>query len=116
MNKSKVTPLQKAAKRILSSILSTNRASLLKRLMKAHRLSFSPCTIFSKLDKEHLCLCPLKKLLMNNLLNSWNEVIMFGGGLPNHTLVEPFNVVGKALYMISFGTPWSCIVILNVVM
>ena len=82
--------------------------------MKVWRLSFSPCSMFSKLDEERLCLWPSTKLLMNNLLNSWNEVMVFGGSLPNHTLAGPFNVVGKALHMISSGTPWRCMVILNV--
>jgi len=30
--------------------------------------------MFNKMDKEHLCFWPSTKLLMNNLLNSWNEV------------------------------------------
>ena len=84
--------------------------------MKVHRLSFSPYSMFNKPDKEHLCLCPLTKLLTNNLLNSWNKVMEFGGSLPNHTLARPFDVVGKALHMISFGTPWRCIVVFNVAM
>ena len=47
-------------------------------------------------------------------LNSWNEVMVFGGSLPNHTLTGPFNMVGKALHMISFGTSCKCMVVLNV--
>jgi len=35
--------------------------------------------MFNRLDKEHLCLWPPAKQLTNNLLNSWNEVIVFGG-------------------------------------
>ena len=31
--------------------------------------------------------------------------MVLSDSLPNHTLVGPFNVVGKALHMISFGTP-----------
>ena len=42
--------------------------------------------------------------------------MVFGGSLPNHTLAGPFNIVGKALHMISSGTPWRCMVILNVAM
>ena len=45
------------------------------------------------------------KLLTNNLLNSLNEVIVFGGNLPNQTLANPFKVSGKALHMISSRTP-----------
>ena len=82
--------------------------------MKVRRLSFSPYSMFSKLDEERLCLWPLMKLLMNNLLNSWNEVMVFGGSLPNYTLAGPFNLVGKALHMISSGTPCRCMVVLKV--
>ena len=82
--------------------------------MKVRRLSFSPYSMFTKLDEERLCLWPLTKLLSNNLLNSWNEVMVFGGSLPNHTLTGPFNMVGKALHMISFGTSCKCMVVLNV--
>jgi len=39
--------------------------------------------------------------------------MVFGGSFPNHTLAGPFKVVGKAPHMISFGTPWRCMVILN---
>ena len=56
--------------------------------------------MLSKLDEEHFCLWPSIKLLTNNLLNSWNEVMVFGGNLPNYTLVRPFNVVGNSLHMI----------------
>ena len=82
--------------------------------MKVWRLLFSPCSMFNKLDKDYLCLWPSTKLLTNNLLNSWNEVIMFGGSLPNHTLAGPLNVVGKALYMISSRMTWRCMIILKV--
>ena len=30
--------------------------------------------------------------------------MVFGGILPNHTLAGPFNMVGKALHIISSGT------------
>ena len=42
--------------------------------------------------------------------------MVFGGDLPNYTLVRPFSVVGKALYMISSKTPWRCMVVLNMAM
>ena len=84
--------------------------------MKVRRLSFSPCFMFKKLDEECFFLYSLTNLLTNNLLNSWNEVMVVGGSLPNHTLAGPFNVVGKALHMISFGAPWRCMVVLNVEM
>ena len=70
MNKSELIPLWKVVKINLLSISSTVRASLLKRVMKESKLSFSPCSIVSRLDEERLCLCPPIKLLTNNLLNS----------------------------------------------
>ena len=66
MNKLELTLLWKAANRSLSSTLTTLRASLLKRVMNDRRLSFSPCFMVNKLDKERLCLCPPMKLLTNN--------------------------------------------------
>ena len=63
MNKSELTPLWKVANNILSSISSTVRASLLKRVIKDRKLSFFPCSIVNKLDEECLCLCPPIKLL-----------------------------------------------------
>ena len=97
MNNSKLTPLYKIAKRILPSISSTNRASLLKRLMKEHRLSFSHCSMLNKLNEERFCLCLPMKLLTNNLLNSWNEVMLFGSNFPNHTLAGSFRLVENDL-------------------
>ena len=105
MNKSELTPLWKAAKNSLSSTSSTVSASLLKRLMKDHRLSFSPYSMVNRLDKEHLCLCPPMKLLTNNLLKSSKELTVFGGILLNHTHASPLRMVGKALHIISSGTP-----------
>ena len=105
MNKSELTPLWKAANNNLSSISFIIRASLLKRVMKDRKLSFSPCFIVNRLDEERLCLCPLIKLLTNNVLNSSKELTMFGGILLNHTRASPLRVVGKALHIISFGIP-----------
>ena len=70
----------------------------------------------SKLDEERLCLCPLMKLLTNNLLNSLKDITVLGGILLNHTRVGPLRVVGKALHIISSGTPWRCMVVLKVAM
>ena len=105
MNKSELTLLWKATNNNLSSILSTIRASLLKRVMKDHKLSFSLCSMVSRLDEERLCLYPLMKLLTNNLLNSLKELTVFGGILLNHTRTGPLKLVGKALHVISSGTP-----------
>ena len=56
------------------------------------------------------------KLLTNNLLNSLKELTELGGILLNHPRVGPLTVVGKALHIISSGTPWRCIVVLKVAM
>ena len=105
MNKSELTPLWKAANNSLSSISSTVRASLLKRVIKDRKFSFSLCSIVNKLDEECLCLCPLIKQLTNSLLNSSKEPTVLGGILLNHTHADPLRVVRKAVHMISSGTP-----------
>ena len=105
MNKSEFTPLWKAAKSNLSSTSSTVKASLLNREMKEHRLLFFPCFMVNRLDEERLCVYPPIKLLTNNLLNSSKELTMLGGILLNHTRAGPLRVVGKALHIISSGTP-----------
>ena len=56
------------------------------------------------------------KLLTNNLLNFWKELTVFGGILLKHTYASPLRVVGKALHIISSGTPWRYIMVLKVVM
>ena len=99
MNRSELTPLWKAANNNLLSI-----SSLLKRVMKDRKFSFSLCSMVSRLDEEHLCLCPLIKLLTNNILNSSKELTVFGGILLNHIHIGPLRVVGKALHIISNGT------------
>ena len=105
MNKSELTPLWKVANINLSSISSTVKASLLKRLMEDRKLLFSPCSIVSRLGEERLCLYPPIKLLTNNLLNSSKKPTVFRGILLNHTHVGPLWVVGKNLHIISSGTP-----------
>ena len=107
MNKLKLTPLWKAANSNLSSISSTLRASLLKQVMKDRKLSFSPCSMVSRLDEKRLCLYPPMKLLTNNLLNSSKELTIFGGILLNHIRASLLRVVGKALHIILSGTPSS---------
>ena len=105
MNIFELTLLWKVANSNLSSILSTVKASLLKRVIKDLKLSLSPCSIFSRLDEERLYLYPPIKLLMNNLLNSSKEPTVFGGILLNHTRAGPLKVVGKAIHIISSRTP-----------
>ena len=105
MTKLELTPLWKAVNNNLSSISSTVKASLLKRVMKDCKLSFSPCSIVNRLDEECLCLYHPIKLLTNNLLNYSKELTVFGSILLNHTCAGPLRVLGKALHIISFGTP-----------
>ena len=105
MNKSELTSLWKAAKGNLLSTSFTIRASQFKRVMKECKLSFSPYSVVNKLDEERLCLYPPMKLLTNNLLNSSKELTVFRGILLNHTRAGLLRVVGKALHIISFGTP-----------
>ena len=105
MTRSELTPLWNAASSNLSSTSSTVRASRLKRVIKDRRLSFSPCSMVSRLDEEQFCLCPPIKLLTNNLLNSSKELTELGGILLNHTRAGPLRVVGKALHIISSRTP-----------
>ena len=54
------------------------------------------------------------KLLTNNLLNSSKELTVLGGILLNHTRAGTLRVIRKALHIISFETPWRCIVVLKV--
>ena len=70
----------------------------------------------SRLDEERLCLWPPINLLTNNLLNSSKELTELGGILLNHIRAGPLRVVGKALHIILFGTPWRCIIVLKVAM
>ena len=52
-----------------------------------------------------LYLCLLMKCEVNWVLNFLKVLIELGISLLNQILVGPFNVVGKALHMISSGTP-----------
>ena len=52
-----------------------------------------------------LYLCPPMKCEVNWVLSSLKVLIEFGVNLLNQTLTGPFNVVGKALHMISSSTP-----------
>ena len=82
--------------------------------MKNCKLSFSPYSMVNRSDEERFCLYPPIKLLTNNLLNSSKEPTIFRGILLNHTRAGSLSVVGKALHIISYGTPWRCIVVLNI--
>ena len=52
-----------------------------------------------------LYLCPPMKCEVNWALTSLKVLIELGVSLLNQILAGPFNVVGKALHMISSGTP-----------
>ena len=54
------------------------------------------------------------KCEVNWTLNSLKVLIEFGVNLLNQILAALFNVVGKALHMISSGIPWRCIRVLKV--
>ena len=54
---------------------------------------------------DFLHLCPPMKCEVNWALSSLKVLIEFDVNLLNQILVGPFNVVGKALHMISPGTP-----------
>ena len=62
---------------------------------------------------DFLYLCPLMKCEANWALNSLKVPTELGASLLNQILADPFNVVGKALHMISFGTPYRCIRVLK---
>ena len=52
-----------------------------------------------------LYICPPIKCEVNWALNSLKVLMEFDVNLLNQILVGPFSVVGKALHMISSGTP-----------
>ena len=52
-----------------------------------------------------LYLCPPIKCEVNWALNSLKVLTELGINLLNQILIGPFSVVGKALHMISSGTP-----------
>ena len=52
-----------------------------------------------------LYLCPPIKCEVNWALNSLKVLMEFGVNLLNQILTGPFNVIGRALHMISAGTP-----------
>ena len=105
-------PLVKAVTRTLS-VSSIKSASLLKQVTYNLRLLSSHCLMFSMAMEDHLCLCPLMKCMTKWPLNSLKVETVFGVSLLNHTLVGPFNVIGKALHIISSGAPFKCMRVLN---
>ena len=70
--------------------------------------------MFIKHAVDLLHLCPPMKCEVNWALNSLKVLIELSVNLLNQILAGPFNVVGKALHMISSGTPWRCIKVLKV--
>ena len=62
---------------------------------------------------DFLYLCPPIKCEAHYALNSLKVLMEFDINLLNHTLVGPFNVVGKAQHMISSATPCKCIKVLK---
>ena len=64
--------------------------------------------------EDLLYVCPPMKCEVNWALSSLKVLIEFGDNLLNQILAGPFSVIGKALHIISFGTPWRCIRVLKV--
>ena len=62
---------------------------------------------------DFLYLCPPMKCDANYALNSLKVPMELEVNLLNHILARPFNVVGKARQMISAGTPYKCMRVLN---
>ena len=62
---------------------------------------------------DFLYLCPSMKCDANYALNSLKVPMELEVNLLNHILARPFNVVGKAQQMISSGTPYKCMRVLN---
>jgi len=56
---------------------------------------------------------PLMKWVTKWPLNSLKVETVLRAGLLNHTLDGPLSIVGNALHMISSGTPYKCIRVLN---
>ena len=56
------------------------------------------------------------EVINKQLAQLFKELNELGGILLNHTHVGLLRVVGKALHIISSGTPWRCIVVLKVAM
>ena len=54
---------------------------------------------------DFLYLCPLIKCEANYVLSSLKVPMELSVNLLNHTIIGPFNVVGKAQHMISSTTP-----------
>ena len=69
--------------------------------------------MFIRYAMDFLYLCPPIKCEANYALNSLKVLMEFDINLLNHTLVGPFNVVGKAQHMISSATPCKCIKVLK---
>ena len=69
--------------------------------------------MFVKHAVDFFYLCPLMKYKANWALNSLKVPMELGVSLLNQILTSPFSVVGKALHMISSGTPYRCIKVLK---
>lgn len=89
------------------------RAYLLKRVTYDLRLSSSRCLMFSKLAEDLLYLCPPIERVTKSPLNSLKVDAVLGVNLLNHIRVGPLSVVGNFLHIISFGTPYKCMRVLN---
>ena len=98
-------PLLKVATKILSSASSIESASLLKRVMYDLSVSSSHCLMLIKHAIDFLYPCPPMICEVNWAFSFLKVLIEFGVNLLNQILAAPFSVIGKALHMISSGTP-----------
>ena len=73
--------------------------------MYNHSVSSSRCLMLIKHAVDFLYLCSPMKCKVNWALSSLKVLIEFGVNLLNQILAVPLSVVGKALQMISSGTP-----------
>lgn len=103
----------KSATKTLLSTSSIKRASLLNRVTYNLKLSSSRCFIFSRFVEDLLYLCLPMKCVMKCPLNSLKIDMEFGAILLNLTLASPLSITGNTLHMISLGTPYTCIRVLN---
>ena len=107
------SPFVNAATSILSSVSSIKSASLLKRAMCDLNVSSSRYLMLIKHAVDFLYMCPPIKCKANWALNSLKVPMELDVNLLNQILAGPFNVVGKALHIISFATPCRCIKVLK---
>lgn len=97
----------------LSSASSNNSASLLNQVTYGLSFLSSYCLTFKRIAEDLLYHWPPTKCVTKSPLSSLKVEMELGAILLNHTQASPLSVIGKALHMISSGTPCRCIKVLN---